>query len=135
MKKALITYDIELVEIMSGIAAVAWGFWLLNPAFNTFDGSLGYVAMASIAPEYVWSVIMLFVGVMQVYAVVAHKLSYRKRASLALSMMWVFITTMIAISHLASTGVAIYGVFSCFTIWSYLRLSQRVEITSKFSKK
>lgn len=135
LKKAMTTYEIELVEIMSGVAAICWGLWLINPHFATFVGSKGYAAMAVVAPESAWAVLMLVVGYVQVWSVVAHKMKWRKKSSLTLGLLWLFIATMIGISRLASTGVAIYGVFAFFTLWSYLRLSQRVEITSKFNKK
>ena len=135
IKKTLITYDIELVEVMSGVAGIAWGAWLLIPMLNTFDLIQSYMAMNMIASEEVWGVAMVWLGFYQVYAVVSHRLAARKRSSLAASLVWLFITSMIAISNLASTGVAVYAVFTFFTMWSYLRLSQRVEITSKFSHK
>ena len=133
--ETLTTYDIELVEIMSGVAGVAWGIWLLNPHFKTFHGSHGYVAMSSIAPEGYWGGLMLVVGILLLMGVVTHNIAMRKKTSLFLGILWLFIATMIGISNIKSTGVPIYGVFAGFTLWSYLRLSQRVEIKSKFNKR
>lgn len=134
LKHALISYEIELVEIMSGIAAVCWGLWLINPLFVTFDSSQTFYAMAMLAPEWMWGWAMLVIGFFQVESVITHSLSRRKKTSLILSIMWIFITAIFAYANVRSTAIAIYGTFAFFTVWSYLRLSQRVEITSKFSK-
>ena len=130
----MVRYDIELVELMSGFAALAWGLWLLNPATDSFLSTPTFDTMKVLAPEEVWGVVMVIVGFFQVYGVVSHRLSVRKHSSIALSIMWLFITAVFAHSNLASTAVVIYAVFTAFTVWSYLRLSQRVEITSKYSK-
>lgn len=134
LKHALITYEIELVEIMSGFAALCWGIWLVNPAFNTFATSTTFDNMAMLAPEWLWGMCMLAIGIAQVESVISHTLKRRKMSSLILSIMWMFITTIFLYSNIASTAGVIYGTFAFFTAWSYLRLSQRVEIKSKFSK-
>lgn len=132
--KAMITYEIELVEIMSGIAAFSWGLWLINPAFNSFASTKTFDTMAMLAPEWMWGIAMMLIGFFQVESVLSHRLSRRKTTSIILSTMWIFITALFAYANVASTATVIYGTFAFFTIWSYLRLSQRVEIVSKFSK-
>lgn len=134
-KDALITYEIELVEIMSGIAAIAWGVWLINPTLHTFQSSDTFATMRLIAPEWIWGVVMILVGFLQVESVLSHKISRRKHTSFMLAVMWIFITALFAHANIASTGIAIYGVFATATVWGYLRLSQRVELTSRFSDK
>lgn len=134
LKHVLITYEIELVEIMSGFAALCWGIWLINPLLNTFITSDTFDTMAMIAPEWLWGLSMVTIGFAQVESVISHKLARRKISSLILSVMWMFITTIFLYSNIASTAGIIYGTFAFFTAWSYLRLSQRVEIKSKFSK-
>lgn len=134
LKDVLVTYDIELVEVMSGFAALTWGLWLLNPIADTFVSSRTFSTMALIAPEELWGIAMVIVGFLQVYSVVVHKLNLRKQSSIVLSIMWLFITAVFAHANHVNTAVAIYGVFTAFTTWSYLRLSQRVEIKSKFNR-
>lgn len=131
-KHTMTTYDIELVEVMSGIAALAWGLWLLIPPLDSFASSPTYNTMAMIAPEWLWGLAMSFFGSFQVQAAISHTLRSRKIAAITSSVMWLFITTMLAIGNLASTATVIYGVFTVFTVWSYLRISQRVEIRSKY---
>lgn len=135
LKKALITYEIEMVEIMSGVAAVSWGLWLFNPVVDSFTSTPTFNTMAMLAPEMVWGTAMMIVGFFQIESVISHNLARRKVTSMALSVMWIFITALFAIANIASTAVVIYATFAGFTIWSYLRLSQRVEIKSKFSHK
>lgn len=131
----LTTYEIELVEFMSGFAALMWGLWLLNPALQTFSMSASFSSMAMLASENVWGFGMIMIGAAQIEAIISYDLDRRKHSSLILSTLWIFITAMLAHANVASTGVAIYGTFAAFTTWSYLRLSQRVEIISKFSEK
>lgn len=135
LKHAMVTYEIEMVEIMSGIAALCWGLWLANPTLNSFTSSDTFDTMAMIAPEAIWGSAMILVGFFQVESVLSHQIPRRKVTSFLLSIMWLFITILFGVANLASTAVVIYGTFAGFTIWSYLRLSQRVEIKSKFSKK
>lgn len=134
LKHALVTYEIELVEIMSGIAAVSWGVWLINPALDTFITSYTFYTMAAVAPEWLWGTCMIVIGVAQVESVISHKLVRRKVSSLMLSIMWMFISAVFLYANVASTAGVIYSVFAFFTAWSYLRLSQRVEIRSRFFK-
>jgi hypothetical protein len=134
LRHALITYEIELVEIMSGIAALSWGIWLLIPSLDSFQSGRTFEAMAMVAPEWLWGTSMMGVGFFAIQSVLAHNIRLRKMTSLTLSIMWMFITAIFAYSNLASTAAVTYGVFTFFTAWSYLRLSQRVELTSKFSK-
>lgn len=132
--KSLITYEVEMVEIMSGVASFLWGIWLLNPVFDSFYSTPTFDTMAQIAPEWVWGAVMCIIGFAQIESTVLHRLNARKVTSITLATMWIFITTLFAYSNIASTATVIYATFAGFTIWSYLRLSQRVEIKSKFSK-
>ena len=135
IQKALITYDIELVEIMSGVASLSWGLWLLNPIFNTFVSAPTFNTMSSIAPEWLWGFAMFVIGIIQIESVLSHSLRRRKLSSIILATMWIFITSVFAHANISSTGVVIYGTFAIFTVWSYLRLSQRVEIKSRYKNK
>lgn len=105
---------------MSAVAMTLWGLWLLFP-WTTFN-TPAYQLMSSLAPEIVWGVVMLFIGLVQFVYVTKGNIKHRKMSMQVASVVWIFIASNFAIARIESTAVPIYTVFATTTYWAASKL-------------
>ena len=121
MRMLLVKKDVELVEIVTGGIGASWGLWLLMP-WTTFGSSPSFRAMASTAPEWLWGIVILIAGGLQLAGLGRDHFKMRRAGALAMAAVWVFVSTMIGIASPTSTGVIVYPWLAMASFWSYWRI-------------
>jgi len=121
LARVIVTADPTPIELLSAIMAFGWGILLALPA-NTFATSPTYNAMSSLAPERVWAIAMLAIGLLQAAATLHGKVKARKPLAFFATLTWAFIAVMMISANAVSTAGVAYGVVTLLSLWSYLRM-------------
>ena len=93
----------------SALNKFLWGFWLLNPKWDTFSASVGYHYVRVIAREYVWGIVLLSAGLFHLIAYYKENYTLLMCARTISLLLWSFITIMIGLSNPIGTGLINYG--------------------------
>lgn len=115
--------------ILLGVFTVVWGFWVGNPFWSVFTQAPLYSFM-SFAPEPVWGLVAIAVGV-----VISHGAFTRKVRALILGskvggIFWFVVSIMFFLGDWMNTGGITTLVLSVYSFFIYLNLkvnSQHVE--------
>lgn len=109
---------------ISGAGAFFWGLWILMP-HDTFPTSISYNVMASLAPEWVWGLVVMVVGAAQIATTLSTRgWKLRASANFATFVTWVFIATMFIVSNWLSTATVIYPLLAAVAFGSFFRRLQ-----------
>lgn len=122
LRALLLDYDFEFAELLTGLAALGWGAWLLAPWWDTFGSSPSFAVFAFLGPEWAWGLLVLCLGALQLYALVRDIPNWRKTLCLLAVINWAFIATVFAVANLAATGTVIYPLLAFSAGWARLRL-------------
>lgn len=112
------------VEVATTSLAIWWGIILLLP-FNTFVISSSYSAMAGLATETAWGIIMLAQGVIQLTSMVFRFKKIKQFSYLVATFLWFFIAAMFAVGELSNTATGTYAIIGCLTGWLYLKVGDQ----------
>ena len=124
IKHFFVSYDIEYIEMMSGMLALFWGIILLLP-FDTFSSTPSYFAMQTIAPEIAWGLAVAIGGMAQMISVLFLS-NYARKLTAGISIfIWWFVAGMFIVSNSISTAVPVYSIIALSSSWSFIRLLQR----------
>lgn len=119
--------EFYILEALVGLGAAGWGLWLANPYWHSFASSPSYEAMAHYAPEEVWGLALLALGLAQVGAAGAQLLLARRILSLLAVFVWLFVSVMFVSANVASTASVMYPVLEALpNVIIFLRLSGEV---------
>ena len=118
------------VSYLLALTALAWGLVLLNPV-DTFSTSPAFSMMAQIAPEYIWGLLFLGLGILQLLVIECDK-EHVKPISGYVQLLGVFIWSMIAlffyIGNPHGTGFVPYitiTFLSLFCYWDIIRFQKQ----------
>lgn len=118
--------DTRGAEVISAVLAWMWGLILLHP-YSTFSDIAGYKLMAELAPEWLWGVVYLVIGLLQ-SAAMCGNVHYLRYPSAVLSMLgWVAGFYFFYSVHPVSHAPAIYGTLAFSQFWVILRGPQTHE--------
>lgn len=117
-------------ELSLPLFAVSWGLWLTLPV-ETFASSHTFDAMAQLAPELVWGVFALLVGIVATAMPLLELrglilLKARFYLSMIQAAMWMFIVVMFVQANFSSTATAIYSTLTLQSIIVTVALSARL---------
>ncbi len=104
----------------SALAAVLWGGWLLNPAYDTFSSGAAFSVMARIAPEETWGTVVGIIGLLGLWAVRTGWLRLEIYAAVGLFFVWIVLVLVYAVAAFQTTGVPIYSVLVLITADAYI---------------
>jgi drug/metabolite transporter superfamily protein YnfA len=117
--------EFEFAEFLSSFAMLSHGIWLLAPWWHTFASSPSYHAMAYVAPEWAWGLVMALIGAAQMAAFVGeHRLS-RVTAAWGGIFIWGAIALMFWLGNPDSTGALAYLLFCLASAWALWRLAAK----------
>ena len=111
-----------LAEAMSGLLGAAWGAWLLLPA-TTFTVAPVYDLMAKLGPEWLWGLVVLLGGLMQLSGVLFQWLRLRWTAAFCAVMSWGMIAAIMASATPLNTATPIYSILCFSQMWACWRLA------------
>lgn len=125
LRLLLTSTDFQATEAQSAIIAVGLGAALLNPWNDTFGSGVGFRAMAALAPEWAWGLLLFWLGFIQI-VVMIKRIHWRRRAGMfVLSCLWAFLAMMFYWSNPSGWGLVLFGVLAGSAGWAYWRLSLR----------
>lgn len=124
----IVRRDIDLLEITYGLLMVGWGVQLLMP-WETFITGAGYRVLALFAPEWVWGVFLIWVGVTKIGAYLLNHWRVRCIATLGACMIWTFFSVTFGLGNPYGTGIVVYPVLAFTSALIFWRLyTHRVEL-------
>src|SRR3990167_3015420 len=115
------TADPRIVGLYNAVFAVFWGAWLLLP-FRTFNVAPVYHTMSSIAPEWVWGMAYLGIGLFHVRAVLNRNSRWCKSFSYVAVFIWILLSAMYAHGDYRGLGVIVYALIALSAVWVCIRL-------------
>lgn len=124
--RAVLAYPSEPTELFLSVGSIFWGGWLLLP-FDTFPSAPAYNAMALIAPEPVWGLWFVLVGIAWFAGLLAKVGRWRRWCALAASWDWCFVAVCFGLASGPNTGVVTYSFVAAASAWAYLRLSEVIR--------
>jgi hypothetical protein len=116
------TIQKKQLEFIPGLFLSLWGLWVLSPWWETFHASSAYVFMNSLAPEWVWGLTVMLIGLFQLFFV--FKGSLTPRMVMAGLSMFACFTMMVlyAFGDFRSTGVINMFVFGICAWLGYMEI-------------
>lgn len=111
--------DPEPVEAMSIFIGLWWSVLLASPGFS-FEVSRSYGAMASMADEWVWSVVFCVVWAAQALGLMFGAAFVRRVGVILAASLWCFVAVMLASSAPVTTGVGNYALIAVSQVWAYI---------------
>lgn len=92
----------------SAIIKSIWGaLFIISP--NTFSQAQAYKAMAALADEPTWGIVLTIIGLLHLLSIFMPKLITRIAMQIISIALWLFIATMFGISNPLSSGAWTYG--------------------------
>lgn len=124
-------YDHEYTEFSLAIFKFIFGVWFLLP-FDTFSDTNTYRLMGQIAPEEVWGILFLVIGVIQMWGLVdGRHYIIRSWVSLIGVNLWLALSILSLYGNPSSPGFGVTLVFSLSNIVIYLRLREINQYVSQ----
>ncbi|MGA4519263.1 hypothetical protein ACPA0F_18555 [Solibacillus silvestris] len=109
------------LKIFTTSIAIWWGVVLILP-FDTFSTAVPYRAMAEIASEFYWGLLMLLMGCSHLIGI-TYSLKKIERASfLIATFVWIFIAAMFAFGSPPNTASGTYAIIGLLTGWLYTKV-------------
>lgn len=112
------------VEVATTSIAIWWGIILILP-YDTFSEAVAYGAMSTLAPEFVWALVLLLIGFLQLYGIVRDHYSFKRFTLLFATGVWIFIATMFALGSPFNTATGTYVIIGCLTGWLYTKVGEQ----------
>lgn len=119
--RAIFHYDWEVVEIQGAFFKMAWGVWIFLP-WTTF-GPTGYNGLANVMSETEWGILVMALGVIHFWAILSHKVWFRRLMIFVAFMFWIFMAVVFALSRIGNLSTPLMFVIAFFLAVNYLRLS------------
>lgn len=116
------------LELLGALWALAWGIWVGNPFWNVFPSSPTFRVLSQVAPESVWGLCSLAVGVGQLWAVYRDHLGWRYRVSVLAFLLWSFITLMFMLGNPSSTATITYGMLALMAALVVGKIKERLDM-------
>jgi len=112
------------VELLSGLASLSIGIWLLLPNRVLHYDPL-YVDVAQIADEWVWGVLLSGLGMTEIFVLLVDGRKWRAVLAFVQFVVWLMIWLLIGFSsHWRSPGVPAYVILAMMAGWVYIRLER-----------
>lgn len=99
------------LEFLCAVFAIWWGIWVANPWWDAFATSTSFAWMARIAPEYVWGLLMLGAGALQLLICFTQQPELHIGVSILNLAVWLLVDVALAKGNWHSTAVVIYTFF------------------------
>lgn len=91
-------------EKWNALTAIAWGLWLLMPP-DTFKSGLGATLIGQIAPEDIWGIAGIVVGLLALAASYSEMTKVRVVCGIFLTALWFLLAAVTLSVSTASSGI------------------------------
>lgn len=121
IKRMLLLYDWEIVEVQGAILKIAWGIWLILP-MQTFATSQVYSGLAAVTRnEDVWGTFLILLGISH-FVGVAVGGKWRRRFVMLAAMFWLFSSISFFIARPGTILAPLAFVIFIFMGINYIRI-------------
>ena len=110
------------LELVSAITLVIWGAWVGCPFFNAFQTSDTFHLMEKIAPEQVWGIVILLIGITKLIIMNTKYIKLRIAMSILIMFTFALLTTVYALGNWMSTAAPIYVALTILSWFSYMEI-------------
>ncbi|WP_422661712.1 hypothetical protein ACK8P5_26685 (plasmid) [Paenibacillus sp. EC2-1] len=107
------------------IALLLWWSFILILPMDTFGTSSSYQAMAGIAPEEVWSAGFFIAATFSFVGMIYERKNIRLVGLITGSFLWLFVSAMMAIGNIATTGTGTYFVIFCLNTFVVYKVGEQ----------
>jgi hypothetical protein len=106
-------------EIASAASLAGWGLWLLNPHYNAFE--LGpYAIMQRYAPENVWGLIGILIGLCTLLGFLLHNKTLRCAGMIGVIAYRAFVLTFVGLrTSFQATAIPDYIIWILLAMYGY----------------
>ena len=117
--KLLTTTDTQATEVYLAMLKILWGIAVFLPT-TTSSATIA----SQIVPVWLFGLVLLSVGLVRIYAVVADNRNLRKAGAFLSVGLWSFVlvATLLANAFSITAGVLLFALFLTFSVWVTLRL-------------
>lgn len=122
LKHLLLETDVEGMELVSILASISWGLWVITPSWDAFGSSPTFSAMASIAPELYWGIAVLWLGVSQLIALLLDMRRHRVFFNSIACMLWMGMAATFWFSNYQATASVLYPCIALAGGWASVRV-------------
>lgn len=116
------------LELLGAGWAVIWGMWVGNPGSVIFTSSATFRVMGLVAPEWLWGLVTVIVGLGQLGAIYNESLVWRYRIGVTAFLLWGFVTLLFILSNLNSTAPVTYGMMFLISLMVAGKLRWRLAV-------
>lgn len=114
-------------EMISAMIITWWGVWLTSPWWTAFSPVIFYRGLIAMAPEYVWGIVAMGIGICHLVALLMINDSPRRLRLRRMIVAFEFIFwVIVSIGYLPvwqSTAMVIYPGLAALAAWCYLRMA------------
>jgi hypothetical protein len=122
LREILLYADLEFSEMVTSLAALTWGLWVLSPWVRLEGGERPVMATLSlIAPDVFWGGMAVALGVIQAIALSRDLAGVRAWVSGAAFYLWLSISILFALVNPESPHAPLYGILAFSAGWAHLR--------------
>lgn len=109
-------------EIASAASVTLWGLWLLNPQYSAFN--LGpYAIMQKYAPEQVWGLLGVLVGLCTLLGFLFHSKPLRYAGMIGVIAYRAFVFSFVGLrTGFQATAIPDYFIWICVAMYGYYRI-------------
>ncbi len=122
LRHLLLEIDVEGMELVSIIASISWGAWVINPAWDTFGSSPTFRIIASLAPEPVWGALVLWLGVSQLISLLLDMRRHRVIFNSISCMTWMGMAATFWFTNYQATASVLYPCIAFAGGWASVRV-------------
>jgi nitrate reductase gamma subunit len=110
------------LEYVCAFAAILWGLWVVNPFWNTFDPTKSSVfrSMSEVAPEWVWGLVILLIGILQFVSRRTMNIKFRSISSFLAMFVWITLSIFYLMGNYASPGISMYVIYTAMNYIVFL---------------
>lgn len=114
------------ISIM-GVYTILWGIWVANPWWNTFERAQAFEIMALVAPEYIWGLVAISVGIIIMRGTIKQSYNALTRGALFGFLQWITVSGFFFFGDWQNTGGITYLMLAvyCGFIWLNLRVNKK----------
>ncbi|MDQ3832244.1 MAG: hypothetical protein M3315_01145 [Actinomycetota bacterium] len=111
-------------ELLSGAVLALCGVWLLLP-FHSFASAVTFRGMSQVAPEWVWGLYLLLLGLTRLGAAFFGYAPARRLTAILAAVTWAFIATTFLLSNPRALACVMVVSFAAFDLGIARRLTWR----------
>lgn len=113
--------DPAVAEFYNAFVGAAWGLGLVLP-WDSWGGSVLYVPLLRLAPEWAWGWAFLVLGSLQAIAALLGNRGARRLFSFTGFMQWSLVAWLFTAAGLRATATVLYGAVALGSLWVFIRI-------------